>query len=123
MAFYGTLRQGFDLHRSFQNHLKFISQTDIPGYRLYDLGAYPYALYTGIERQTIKVELYEVLSEKAFLSIEAIETEAGYKRSSISIAGESFEIYLFDKIILGSTEISGGDWTQYYLNTKHNLKG
>jgi len=121
MAFYGTLRKGFDFHEQIKANLKFIGLSELKGYSMYDLGAYPCLIYTSEPSEKVLVELYEVLTEQTWNMIDDIERAAGYHLEEIYIQGERFGIYLFKEIKFGTLKVISGDWKVYSENTKYNF--
>lgn len=109
-AFYGTLRPGMELHRMYQPGMIHLGQALLEGYRLFSLGAYPYAVPSSAGH--IVVDLYRLKPDCA-RDIHAMETEAGYYYDEIFIDGLAFGIYLFDRPGRGDPEIRSGDWARH----------
>ena len=112
-AFYGTLRRGGENFPVFQEHLVYKGTVWLPGFKLFSLGAYPYAILTGDAWDKIKVDLFKIDDFKTIESIHKMEIEVGYQLYTVEFSKENFGIYLFDKMEEKKPAILSGDWMEY----------
>jgi len=137
---YGTLRKDQynynrirDLFQIKDLAISYVETTKLRGYSMYNVGAYPMAVFTNKPSETIVFDILRI-SDKAFMIIDNMEINAGYTRHKlpINIETQSFTlkteciIYLanvedqkeIDEIeVLNKTDkVESGDWVQYYKN-------
>src|SRR5690606_33860206 len=112
-AFYGTLRQGVENHLVYQHGMKLLQTVTLAGYKLYSLGEYPYAVFSGHSHHTIITEVYHVHDSQVALAIHNMEIEAGYYYQEIEVGLQHVGIYLFDVAGLHDDEIPSGDWVRH----------
>lgn len=114
-AFYGSLRRGMDNYQDFEAALEFVKITRISGFKLYSLGAYPYAVRSDDMRSSLVIEIFKVKNQAARLAIHEMEIEAGYIFELIEIGEEKVGIYLFEQS--GDDPwVENGDWVSFCGN-------
>ncbi len=111
IAAYGTLRKGMYNFNRFD--LSYIETREIKGFKLFDLGPYPYAIYTEDENDSIIVDMLDC-DKTTNNIIDRMEIGAGYKILSF----DDFDIYVFEKKVIGTKEITNGDYVTYTNNDK-----
>lgn len=128
---YGSLRHGeYNFKRinsMFPNSLKFITSITLTGYRMYNLGGYPAAIYDGDNTVAIICDVMQITKEAEEV-VEEMETGAGYSTFTHRIYFQDpltrFEvdtkalIYLMideaaDLVKEVCDEIYSGDWVDY----------
>lgn len=120
-AFYGSLRPkmyNFNAFKSrYNDDVKVLEEEkEIEGYKLYSLGAYPYAIKTGNPADKMKVSLCKV-TNSAESNVHRMEIGAGYYYDEVSVDGENYGIYLFsDKYHNDTRLVESGDWVAYRSN-------
>ncbi|MEJ1237780.1 gamma-glutamylcyclotransferase [Chryseolinea sp. T2] len=112
-AFYGTLRMGMENHQVFAKTLVYLKTTTLQGYRMYSLAEYPYVIRTGVESDSIVVDLFQITSGNTEEMIYEMEIDAGYVLSTVTIEGIKFGIYLFETTMTDDEVVEGGDWVSY----------
>lgn len=112
-AFYGSLRRGMRLHQQFNNDLQYLYSAWLPGYDLYSLGNYPYALGSDYSTHKIMVEVMRILDPETERSICKIENDAGYYAEEIQIVNDSVTIFLFEAPA-NNLRITSGDWGIFF---------
>ncbi|MGC3948709.1 MAG: gamma-glutamylcyclotransferase family protein [Chryseolinea sp.] len=112
-AFYGTLRIGMENHQVFAKTLVHLKTVTLNGYRMYSLGEYPYVIRTGLQKDCIIVDLFRLTSDLTEQMIYEMEIDAGYVRSTVTIDGIKFGIYLFEKSMSDDEHVEGGDWVSH----------
>ena len=125
---YGTLRPGEYNFSHFKDGLKHLGSGKIKGYKLYNLGAYPCAVETGDEEDTIIVDVLEAQDNLTGRMIDGMEMGAGYHAAKAKTyledgSEEDFKIYLFKEA--QGEHIPGGDWMNKYKkgNRKKSFDG
>jgi gamma-glutamylcyclotransferase (GGCT)/AIG2-like uncharacterized protein YtfP len=108
-AFYGSLRRGMRLYQQFNNDLQYLYNAWLPGYDLYSLGNYPYALRSADSTHKMMVEVMRILDSETEKSICKIENDAGYYAEKIQIGNHSVTIFLFETPA-NNLRIVSGDW-------------
>jgi gamma-glutamylcyclotransferase (GGCT)/AIG2-like uncharacterized protein YtfP len=116
MFFYGTLREGFNLHNMVMKGASFLGKRrTIPAFSLYAHG-YPWLTRNG--STAVVGELYEV-EEKRFKMINNIEVGAGYNLEEIELEdGDRVMAYVYPREdeLASSRNISkldGGDFVDW----------
>ena len=112
-AFYGSLRRGMSNYRYYEKGLEFLYMDVIPGYRLYALEEYPYAVRTGNPKDLLTVEVFRVGDPAVERDIHTLELEVGYFYDEVVLRNQPVGIYLFEK---AGTEplVKGGDWIKFF---------
>ena len=112
-AFYGSLRRGMVNYKRYAKGLKFLFQEAIPGYQLYEMEHYPYAVKTGSPADFITVEVFEITDPAIERAIHQLELSVGYYYDEVMIHQKQIGIYLFrDR---GQERlVKGGDWVQFF---------
>jgi gamma-glutamylaminecyclotransferase len=107
---YGTLRQGEGNHRLLLS-ARFVGEAHtVPGFALYDLGAFPGLVREGAG--TVTGELYDV-DEATLAALDRLEgVPSFYRRERIELEGVgSTDAYtLTSRQVRGCDLIPGGDW-------------
>jgi gamma-glutamylcyclotransferase (GGCT)/AIG2-like uncharacterized protein YtfP len=85
----------------------------LPGYDLYSLGNYPYALKSPDSTHKILVEVMMVLTSETESEILKIECDAGYYVHKIQIAADDVTIFLFEDTA-NNLRIDSGDWGVFF---------
>jgi gamma-glutamylcyclotransferase (GGCT)/AIG2-like uncharacterized protein YtfP len=112
-AFYGSLRTGMINYRQFKKSLKFMSREVIPGFQMYGMEFYPYAVKTGNPAHLLTVEVFKITNPEVEKSIHELEIDVGYYYDEIKIKEQSIGIYLFEKP--GSEHlVKSGDWVEFF---------
>jgi gamma-glutamylcyclotransferase (GGCT)/AIG2-like uncharacterized protein YtfP len=112
-AYYGSLRRGMINYRKFGTALDFLYQDVMPGFRMYALESFPYAVKTGNASDVITVEVFRVTNRQAEKSIHALEMREGYYYDEVMIRDELIGIYLFKNA--GSEPlVESGDWVHFF---------
>lgn len=105
IAVYGSLRKGFYNHNSYT--MKYISTKTITWWILFDLGHYPWAVYTWNEEDKIVVEIMEV-DKKTEEILDSMEFNAWYSARKLP----SWEkIYHYDWSF-ALWQVVSGDWAK-----------
>jgi len=112
-AFYGSLMVGMDNYLLYQEHLRFLGKVELEGFKMFALTHYPYVLRTEESGRKIVAELFQITNPKTEQSIHEMELEVGYIFSEVTIADNKFGIYLLKSHVVGSPEISTGDWRAF----------
>ncbi len=112
-AFYGSLRRGMSNYRQYENGLEFLSVEVLPGFKLYAMDEYPYAIRTGDALDAITVEIFRAKDPMVELAIHDLEMSVGYYYDEIVLHGKRVGIYLYEKA--GSeTLVKSGDWVKFF---------
>ena len=111
---YGSLKVGGFNHERFGfDKLKFLGNHTLSSYELWEIGQYPGMVYTGLVKNKVKGELYEVDEEgKDFLYLKRVEEGAGFQLAQASGLFEQKPIFtfLYKGYVDGYTKIEGGEW-------------
>lgn len=101
-----------------EESMKYEKTTQIPGFKLYNLGSYPAAVQSSNEFSII-IDLFS-LSDKVYDSIKRMEHGAGYYEDLINIDDEQYSIFLFhESDITNEKLVNSGDWFRYkFLDSK-----
>lgn len=114
LCVYGSLRKGdynFDRFLNyFGKDFEYQETTEITGYKLYSLGAYPFVQKTDNEKNKLIVDIIKV-SEECANNIDMMERGAGYNIDTININGEECTIYTMDRE--GDVLVESGDWIKF----------
>lgn len=107
---YGTLRMGEGNHRLMVGRAKFLTETTMPGLKMYNLGYCPGVKEEGNGK--IVGELFEVTDETLPASLDRLE---GYPRlydrkKIMTEAGFEAWVYIFNHDLSGESAIKTGDW-------------
>jgi len=113
IAAYGTLRKGMYNFDRFD--LIYIETKELKGFRLYDLGPYPYVVYTGNDKDVIVVDILQC-DDYTKLMIDSMEKGAGYRIMTI----DDFDIYVFPNVLKNTKLVKNGDYVTYIQNDKTN---
>jgi gamma-glutamylcyclotransferase (GGCT)/AIG2-like uncharacterized protein YtfP len=116
-AFYGSLRQGMPLYDEFRFSLHYQYSCWLPGYALYSLGEYPYAVRNTDSSERILIEVMKVLDGTTEKRIDDIELQAGYFKEQIRIGEDRIWIYLFDHPT-NNLKVKSGDWVTFFRYLK-----
>ncbi len=91
--------------------LLFVEQ--VPGYALYAMRYYPYAVKSGNPDDRIVVEVYKITDSATEKAIHALELSVGYYYDEVMIRDQRTGIYLFEKT--GPEPlVKGGDWVKFF---------
>lgn len=112
-AFYGTLRKGMENHYLLGSQTKYLKRVKLPGYKLFSLIEYPYAVKSRLMSDMIVAELFHVPDTSIQQYIHSMELEAGYYYYEIPLAGKKYGIYLFSEEGKDDEQIVSGDWAEY----------
>ena len=112
-AFYGTLRRGMENYETFRNSMEYLRTVDIPGFRMYSKGSYPYVVRSQDEQDRITAEIFQIGNPMAAKEIDELELGAGYFLDYMSIGNEKFGIYVFQQNFTDDFRIASGDWVQH----------
>ena len=118
VAVYGTLRAGCGNHHILEG-LTF-KRDVIQGFKMYDLGGFPYVVHTGDHDDSIAVEVYEVPDYDTARRLDALEGyhhtqgfTGFYNRIKVRTAlGTEVYLYVFPQHE-GEDEIESGDWVYH----------
>lgn len=107
---YGSLRahsqRGYNFDRFGKGTQKFIRFVEVPGYDLYDLGAYP-CITPG--DGNLKAELHEV-DDTAAAYITRMEQGAGYYSTTVMLPEGEAEMYYMRKPPSHAKQVVSGNW-------------
>jgi|SRR5690606_26956943 len=115
VAFYGSLRKGCYNYEHFKSGLTEKGQTEIPGFRLYSLGAYPCIIRSDDPNDKVVVDLFEA-DEETFQRIHRMELGAGYRAEPITTGEEEYVVYTFPETsrdVLEPRRVTSGDWVNH----------
>lgn len=112
-AFYGTLRVGMENHYLLNGRAEFLRRLKLPGFKLFSLVDYPYAVKSKSLSDMIVAELFYVPDKEIQQYIHAMELDAGYYYYEIPIDGKKYGIYLFSEEGEGDEQVISGDWAQF----------
>ena len=108
IAVYGSLRKGMYNYRFFENGMTYIKTTQIEGFDLYSLGAYPYVVKGN---GNLIVDIMEVTPQTK-QSIDLMELGAGYQSSILTIDDQPTTIYIFNQPI-NDAIVEHVDWVKH----------
>jgi gamma-glutamylcyclotransferase (GGCT)/AIG2-like uncharacterized protein YtfP len=116
---YGTLREGGSANNFLEGALFVKKNVIIKRYALYDTGFYPYAVFTGDQKDLITGDIF--LVKKELFSL--LNWYEGNSYRLIFDEQNNFYIYIWNDAILDEKrKIKDGDWIKYYLAKGQNLK-
>jgi gamma-glutamylcyclotransferase (GGCT)/AIG2-like uncharacterized protein YtfP len=115
-AFYGSLRQGMPLFEQFRNALEYQYSVWLPGYELYSLGDYPYAVKSHDNSKKILAEIFRFTDKEVEEKIIQIEFNAGYILEEIRVRGEVVKIFLFEQRT-NNLRVESGDWVTFFRDS------
>jgi gamma-glutamylcyclotransferase (GGCT)/AIG2-like uncharacterized protein YtfP len=112
-AFYGSLRCGMSNHHRFERGLSLLFTEKVPGYALFAMRYYPYAVKTDNPDDAIIVEVYKIADAETEKAIHELELSVGYFYDEVMIRDHRTGIYLFEK---SGPEplVKGGDWVKFF---------
>ncbi|MDZ4715855.1 MAG: gamma-glutamylcyclotransferase [Cytophagales bacterium] len=112
-AFYGSLRRGMINWRRYSKGLLFLFTESLPGFALYAMEHYPYAVRTENAHDKTVVEVFKIIDPLIERQIHQLETGVGYSYHEVLIRKKPTGIYLFDRA--GSEPlVPGGDWVEFF---------
>ena len=82
---------------------------EISGFKMYDLGPYPFVIKTDDPKDKIIVDIFS-LDDNTNLNIENMELGAGYQKETIILNNEPITIYTFKQNVAHATHITTGNW-------------
>ncbi len=118
-AFYGSLREGH------YNFTRLVAKDDkrtkdgvetIRGFKMFDLGSFPFVSRTNNDADSIIVELYTLSDPDVCRYIHMMEVGAGYGVEEVTINDQVYWLYVYPERDYGGRgypEVKGGDWTAY----------
>jgi gamma-glutamylcyclotransferase (GGCT)/AIG2-like uncharacterized protein YtfP len=112
-AFYGSLRRGMSNYLQFRHGLSFLSKQVLPGFQLYAMDLYPYAVRTGRPSDRITVEIFRVTDPQVEQAIHNLEMSVGYYYDEVFVNNTPTGIYLY-KTPGPETVVNGGDWVKFF---------
>lgn len=121
VAVYGTLRKGCGNHGILYGLQG--TRAIVQGFKMYDLGAFPYVVHTGNHDDSIAVEVYEVPdynTARRLDSLEGYHHEQGFtgfydRIKACTTVGQEVYLYVFPQHE-GEEEIESGDWVYHTAN-------
>jgi gamma-glutamylcyclotransferase (GGCT)/AIG2-like uncharacterized protein YtfP len=112
-AFYGSLRRGMSNFREFQHGLVFHSEETLPGFQLFAMEEFPYAVRTGNPSDRITVEIFKVTDPRVERAFHDLEMNVGYYYDEVLVNNMITGIYLY-KTAGPETLVKGGDWVKFF---------
>lgn len=112
-AFYGSLRKGMSNHAIYANHLQYVESIRITGFTLYALEAYPYAVRSGNNEDSIVIEIFRIIDPTTRKDIYLLELDAGYIFKVIEVHHKKIGIYLFEAPT-NNIKVESGDWVEFF---------
>jgi gamma-glutamylcyclotransferase (GGCT)/AIG2-like uncharacterized protein YtfP len=112
-AFYGSLRRGLSNYARFGHAFEFISTERIPGFRMYALNHYPYAVFSGDSSDTIVAEIMIIKDPATELDLHEFELSVGYDYQEIEFRGSTLGIYVY-KNPGNHPRVLDGDWVNFF---------
>ncbi len=112
-AFYGSLRRGMTNYKIYESSLQYIKTVVLPGFRLYSLPNYPFAVRSMDQDDTIVVELFSVTNRQVEQSIHTLELSVGYYYDEVIVEGKSIGIYLYESAG-NHPPVEHGDWVHFF---------
>jgi gamma-glutamylcyclotransferase (GGCT)/AIG2-like uncharacterized protein YtfP len=112
-AFYGSLRRGMSNYLPLAHGLEFLMETKLPGFRLYALASWPYAVRTNNPDDMITVEIFHVHNRAVEKAIHELELGVGYYYDEVSLEDGQVGIYLY-RHAGPETLVEGGDWVKFF---------
>ncbi len=97
----------------YKEGLQYQFSANLPGFKLYALKDYPFAVKTGLLHDTIEVEVFKIVKPETEKSIHHLEIEVGYYYDEVSVNSINAGIYLYHHP--GNyPEVKGGDWVKFF---------
>lgn len=112
-AFYGSLRSGMANYAIYRSSLQHIKTVRLPGFKLYALTHYPYAVKSARVADSIVAEIFRVTNKQAERSIHALELQAGYFYDEVVVDDLPVGIYLYPSAG-NHPVVEGGDWVHFF---------
>ena len=112
-AFYGTLRKGMENHYMLGPETQYLGRVKLPGYKLFSLVDYPYAVKSRSLSDMIVAELFFIPDKAVQQYIHSMELDAGYYYYEIILEGKRYGIYLFSEERKEHDQIISGDWVEF----------
>jgi gamma-glutamylcyclotransferase (GGCT)/AIG2-like uncharacterized protein YtfP len=112
-AFYGSLRRGMSNYKIYEPALEYINTVRLPGFRLYALPNYPFAVRSADQKDVIVAELFKVTSNEVEHHIHSLELRVGYYYDEVSIEGMNVGIYLYESVE-NHPLVEHGDWVHFF---------
>lgn len=112
-VFYGSLRRGMSNYKIYETSLEYIKTVKLPGFRLYSLPNYPFAVRSKNQRDTIVAELCKVTNKQIEKSIHALEISVGYYYDEVIVEGKNVGIYLYESPG-NHPPVEHGDWVHFF---------
>jgi gamma-glutamylcyclotransferase (GGCT)/AIG2-like uncharacterized protein YtfP len=109
IACYGTLKQGHYNHKYFARHLTLISEQEIEGFQMFNLGHYPCVVRTNNPEDKITVQLMDC-DKQGFDKITEMELNAGYVIEKVMIGDTIANIFTFTNTPAHARRIETGNW-------------
>ena len=101
------------LYQQFKSDLHYLYSAWLPGYDLYSLGNYPYAIKSDDPTHQILIEVMRISDTETEKQIHKIELEAGYYSEEVNIGEDTISIYLFEETA-NNLRIVSGDWAVFF---------
>ena len=119
-AFYGSLRKGqYNHDRAGLAKETYIKTVQIPGYKMYSLGAFP-LIVRADKTFMVTVDLFAIQNEDLERGIHLMEIGAGYERITHNIDGKDYYIYVYERATPGLHHVKTGDWAEWNATIKKN---
>lgn len=100
-------------HAIYADHLQYIETKRIAGFALYSLEAYPYAIRSGNNADTIVIEIFKITDPATRRDIHLLELDAGYVFEVIEVHNKKIGIYLFE-MPANNIKVESGDWVEFF---------
>lgn len=116
---YGSLRPGQYNFNSFNSSypMKHLGTVNIPGYKLYSLGAYPGAVYTGDDDDVLICDVISTDDKEVSQILDSMEINAGYHAvpMNVTINEKSVLVKLYEYTgeVFHLPLVASGDWTTH----------
>ncbi|HWA85253.1 MAG TPA: gamma-glutamylcyclotransferase family protein [Opitutus sp.] len=113
---YGTLKRSGSNHHVLAGQVFVGDARTVPGYALYDLGAYPGMVRSADDRDGVAGEVWSV-DPAALARLDAFEgvPEKLYRRDGVPLlapfADRSIDAYFYLRTVDGRRSIAGGNWS------------
>lgn len=112
-VFYGSLRKGMANHKTYAEALQYVETRRLPGFELFALDDYPYAVKTEISTESVVAEVFIITDQSVKESIHQLELDAGFIFELIEIDSNKVGIYLFKKAG-NNIKVNSGDWVEFF---------
>lgn len=108
---YGSLRRGESNHHYLRAAAYLGEYVTAAAYTMFDLGAYPGVVATGVTR--IKGEVYAI-DRLILRHLDVLEDyPCSYGRKTLATPWGAAWIYLYQQALHGSSAVAQGDWLRY----------